>query len=306
MSRIPFYLITGFLGSGKTTFLKNVLDHYADDHRLAIVQNEFAPGQVDGQELKRSGKYFELLEVNKGSVFCVCLLSDFEKSLVKFVDEIQPDKVLLEATGLADPIAIGELLESSELKKRFYLAQVFCVIDAVNFLKLEPTMTRLRHQVRIADTVLINKTDLLEGAADEIISTIKRYNPFCEIIETTYCQFDRSPWSLDEIENPVAVSKIETELGLEPGGRPDVESKVIRTTRKASASQFSDKIKQLGDVLYRIKGFVCLDDGSVAAIQSSFGTTEIKFVDDYQGPSEIILMGPDLQKSADLYRSIFR
>ena len=306
MKRIPFYLITGFLGSGKTTFLKNILDHYADDQRLAIVQNEFAPGQVDGKELKRSGKDFELLEVNKGSVFCVCLLSDFEKSLVKFVDQIKPDKILLEATGLADPIAIGELLDSIELKKRFYLARVLCVIDAVNFLKLEPTMTRLRHQVRVADTVLINKTDLLEGSTAEIKSTLKRINPFCEIIETTYCQFDNSQWSLDEIENPVAVSKIKTEQGFEPGGRPDVESKVIRTTRQASASQFYEIINKLGEVLYRVKGFVCLNDGSVAAIQSSFGNTEIKFVEDYTGPSELIIMGHDLQKYSDLYRSIFR
>src|SRR6056297_2750368 len=126
--KIPFFLITGFLGSGKTTLLKQVLNKHADNSKIAIIQNEFAPASIDGTDLKHTGKHFEILEINKGSVFCVCLLSDFINSLSCFVDEHQPDAVFLEASGLADPIAIIELLQSPKLRNKLYLAHSWCII----------------------------------------------------------------------------------------------------------------------------------------------------------------------------------
>ncbi|MDX2443338.1 MAG: GTP-binding protein, partial [Bacteroidales bacterium] len=54
VNKIPFFLITGFLGSGKTTLLNRVIQQFSSSYRLGIIQNEFAQGIVDGQELKRS------------------------------------------------------------------------------------------------------------------------------------------------------------------------------------------------------------------------------------------------------------
>ena len=121
MSRIPFILVTGFLGSGKTTFLKRLLARYSGDGKIGIIQNEFAPGSVDGTELKQSGMPFEILEVNNGSVFCVCLLGSFIKSLRTFVEEYQPEALILEASGLSDPISIGEI---GGFRVRFHLYTV--------------------------------------------------------------------------------------------------------------------------------------------------------------------------------------
>ena len=93
---IPFYLVTGFLGSGKTTFIKRYLEAFADKKRIGIIQNEFAPGEVDGKELRLTGHSFELLEINNGSVFCVCLLGTFIYSLSEFMDVHHPDMVIME------------------------------------------------------------------------------------------------------------------------------------------------------------------------------------------------------------------
>ena len=87
MPKIPFHIVSGFLGSGKTTFLKQIIDNYSDKYKLGIIQNEFASANIDGIELEASGKSFKLLRINKGSVFCVCLLGDFARSLEKFIDE---------------------------------------------------------------------------------------------------------------------------------------------------------------------------------------------------------------------------
>ena len=53
LNKIPFHIVSGFLGSGKTTFLKRIIDSYSDKYKLGIIQNEFAPSNIDGVELKK-------------------------------------------------------------------------------------------------------------------------------------------------------------------------------------------------------------------------------------------------------------
>ncbi len=66
---IPFFIVTGWLGSGKTSLLRNVLNEYGDKKRIAVIQNEFASSGIDGIELKNSDNEFKLVEINNGSVF---------------------------------------------------------------------------------------------------------------------------------------------------------------------------------------------------------------------------------------------
>ena len=103
------------MGSGKTTFLKRMLAAHQSEKKIAIIQNEFAPANIDGEDLKRDGKNFEILEINNGSVFCVCLLSNFISSLTEFIKAHKPDVIFLEASGLSDPIAIAQLLDFEDL-----------------------------------------------------------------------------------------------------------------------------------------------------------------------------------------------
>ena len=97
MKKIPFYLVTGFLGSGKTTLIKQFIGSYADLKKIAIIQNEFAEVNIDSRDLRETRKSFELLEMNNGSVFCVCLLGSFVYSLASFIEEHHPDLIILEA-----------------------------------------------------------------------------------------------------------------------------------------------------------------------------------------------------------------
>ena len=106
MQKIPFHIISGFLGSGKTTLLKRIIEKYSDNAKIGIIQNEFAPANIDGVELKKSGDNFTLLEINNGSVFCVCLLGDFLRSLEKFINENTPDILVIECSGLSDTTSI--------------------------------------------------------------------------------------------------------------------------------------------------------------------------------------------------------
>ncbi len=289
---IPLYIITGFLGSGKTTLLKRILHGYADEKKIGIIQNEFAPLNVDAVELKRSGKSFELMEVNRGSVFCVCLMADFKTGLRDFVDEHQPDAVFLEASGLSDPTAVVEILQAAELQDRVHLARICTIVDASSFLKLEKVNLRLTHQVRVADLVIINKGD--KAAAEEkerIRGRIQRIHPLAKIMQTSFCAVELNPFDSDDM--PVAVLEKRALSKLPPQARPDMATAVVKSTKKISRRALYLFLQEQTPKACRLKGHVQLDDSTVM-VQCTFGDVTVVPLDNYVGPTELVAIGPEI------------
>ena len=104
---IQLYLVSGFLGSGKTTFLRNILLQSVGV-RVGVIVNEFGSIGIDGKVLHQDG--MKLVEINNGSIFCACLKDGFVKTLVAFLE--QPvDVLFIEASGMADPSSMEHLLE---------------------------------------------------------------------------------------------------------------------------------------------------------------------------------------------------
>lgn len=108
MSRL--YLITGFLGAGKTTFLKNFIRLFSGQ-RIQLIVNEFGKEGVDGALLADLGAY--LREISGGSVFCACRMDQFEKVLGDSAAE-KPDVILVEASGLSDPTGVRRLFSQTD------------------------------------------------------------------------------------------------------------------------------------------------------------------------------------------------
>jgi len=295
-SQIPFFLVTGFLGAGKTSLLKHFLETHAAQRRLAVVQNEFAPGNVDGRELRRTGRPFDILEINRGSVFCVCLLADFKSSLAALVDECRPDAVILEATGLADPIALAQIMEAPELKSRLVPAHVWCVVDASRFLTLEGGLRSLVHQVRIADTVLLNKVDQATPAQVEAVSErIRQLNPLARCVRTIRSRVALEDAFAPLCAPPVARLRAGAHAELEPCGRPAMESMAFRATQRLSPAGLDAFLRQVVPQTIRLKGFFALATGATVAVQACFGEWQTAPASDYQGPTEFAAIGPDLK-----------
>lgn len=295
MKAIPFILITGFLGSGKTTLLKRFLNHFADDKKIAVIQNEFADANVDGKELRDVNKSFEIMEINKGSVFCVCLLSNFVQSLNDLIDSIKPEAIVLEATGLADPITIGQIINSNEMGQKLYLSHVWSIVDATTFLEMEAMVQRMVHQVRIADTVLINKTDgLSKDKISEVENRIQALNPFAQQIKTSYCELTAEQLndSFTTVRNPQKDQPFQSFLAAGPPS--EISSAVLRSTNKITKNNLMQFLEEVRKNAYRIKGYVNLDDGKTVSVQSCFGKTELTDIDKEPGPSELIALGPGI------------
>ncbi|MBI9073038.1 MAG: hypothetical protein JEY94_15660 [Melioribacteraceae bacterium] len=287
MDKIPFYLVTGFLGSGKTTFLKNLLNEYCDSKKIAVIQNEFAPAKVDGKELNQLDKNFEILEINKGSVFCVCLLGGFIESLNQFVDGHKPDIVILEASGLSDPIAIAEIFQQEELSKKIFLKYIWCVVDLQNFSRINKNIERVVNQIRVADKIILNKMDLNNGNVDHVVSSVKEINPIAEIQLAKYCKCDFSK----EFENHEIPVRTQLKKGDVSGGKPDISSGVIRTSAKVSKEGLDNFLREVSPIMIRLKGHVKYEDDSCASVQACFGEFEIIPMKFFSGPGEMVFMG---------------
>jgi G3E family GTPase len=290
---IPLVLVTGFLGSGKTTFVKYMLENMDAGLRIGIVQNEYASANIDTSELQSLDRKFEVLEVNNGSVFCVCLLGSFIESLAEFTEHYFPDLVMIEASGLSDPISIAEILQEEKLVERVYLSAVWCIIDGQNYHKVSKMNTRVERQVKIADKIVLNKTDLIEGDPDSLLTGLKALNPDAEICSTTYCQVPLD-MILDPVNEPRALLK-ETEHRLYvPGGRAEISTVVLRTSRPIDRKGLDVFIREVEKKLIRLKGFVLLSDQKVISVQSEFGNSRMSEVAHYQGNTELIGLGWDI------------
>jgi len=290
MKKIPFYLVTGFLGSGKTTLIKHFIGRYADSKKIAIIQNEYADVNIDSRELKQTGKSFELLEMNNGSVFCVCLLGTFVHSLADFINQYQPDLIVLEASGLSDPISISQIITSSALRNLIWLTHSYTIVDALNFQKTIERVGRNTHQIRIADTIVLNKCDLAVESLSDIRSKLLIINPFAKILETCYCEIELS----EEFTFHLPVSLIGTDL-KENSGRPDVGSAVIKCTKVVSTENMDHFIRKYSLITFRMKGYVDTVNGPVA-VQTSFEHIEIKPVPENPYHTEMVVIGPEINQ----------
>lgn len=290
MKKIPFYLVTGFLGSGKTTLIKQFIARYADSKKIAIIQNEYADLNIDSRELKQTGKSFELLEMNNGSVFCVCLLGSFIHSLADFIHEHQPDQIILEASGLSDPITISQIISSSALRNLIWLTHSYTIVDALNFQKTIERVGRNTHQIRVADTIVLNKCDLAVESLSEIRRRLLTVNPFANIVETSYCKTELT----EEFNFHLPVSLMGTDQ-KENSGRPDIGSAVIKCSKAVSTENLDHFILKYSLITYRIKGFVDTVNGPVA-VQTSFEHIEIKPVPDNPYHTEMVIIGPEINQ----------
>ncbi len=178
-------LVTGFLGSGKTTFLNRIINIFPDDLKLMILMNEFGKIGLDGTLIESDE--MEILEISKGSIFCVCVKTDFIRSLNEIAQTIKPDVLIVESTGAANPSDLKKDLKLSIFQNRFKLSEQICIIDADCFEDAYATFVSVEKQIESSTLFIINKIDL--ASADAVLRAkkiIKKHHPSPEFLETTF------------------------------------------------------------------------------------------------------------------------
>lgn len=185
MSRL--YLVTGFLGAGKTTFLKRLV-HCFPGQRTALIVNEYGREGVDGTLL--SGLGASLTEIDNGSIFCSCRLEQFEEVLRSTLSE-KPDVILVEASGLSDPTGANRLLGQRKKFPGLTYAGAICLVDAARFHSVYASSGVCRRQLAAADLILINKTDLVSPEQVALVrAEVEAQRPGRPVHETSFGMLD--------------------------------------------------------------------------------------------------------------------
>ncbi|HJO96167.1 MAG TPA: GTP-binding protein [Victivallales bacterium] len=288
----PTIILTGFLGAGKTTLLNRLIEHYGSINTVLLI-NEFGTIGIDGQLLKE-GNYHKI-ELNRGSLFCICIRTDFISEVKRITDEIKPDLLIIEATGLADTSDMEKMLALQELRKRINLKACVCMVDSQNFKKVRKYAKAPDTQVKCSDIILINKIDLVSKAeVENIVDEVKKLAPEKPVFLTEYTNFP-----LEELDK---INRIQIPVNSEPGsGMPDPFTSIsLESDGSFTENNFNRFITDINKNLFRIKGFVKIDNATyhVEANTESVNKYKVKSKLKLEKNNMLVLIGKDLNKEA--------
>jgi len=280
---IPIILLTGFLGAGKTTLLNQLLQApEIASHDLALVVNEFGQVGIDGTLINPG--HHPLFELNKGSLFCICIKTDLIRTLTAIADEVRPALVLVEATGVAEPCDLEQLLDTAGLQGRFRIQAALCLVDAAQFVQVAPMVRAVRRQVEWADGIVINKTDKVTPASLKITQAILReINPDAPQVTTTQGRLP-SGW-LQRLRH------------VERGGMPfeappePLVSISLRSTGAVSREAFFTALGAVFDRVLRLKGYIDFGTGPVYLEQIGDDLTERPAPERPAGETALVVIG---------------
>lgn len=254
-NKTKLYLLTGFLGAGKTTFLKNVLDDLKEE-KVAVIMNEFGKIGIDGTIIERDD--MELVELNRGSIFCSCMQLSFVSALIEMADR-DMKYVFVESSGLADPSNIGEFLEAVKISKGdvYDYKGAICIVDGVNFLDQVKDIETVERQLKFCHLVIISKVDLIDkDILEKIKEKIREINKSADIVESIDGNIDYKFLEKDLLQSQWIESEDTTNT---PENKPKTLSLTYEgQVTKERLTEFLDTIKKDS---YRIKGFFKLEDG---------------------------------------------
>lgn len=174
-------ILSGFLGSGKTTVLMQLVAHlrtkHDDSYRIAIIENEIGSASVDSSIIREAG--YSVTEMLAGCICCT-LIGQLVPAIQKLRDELAPDLIILEATGVATP----ETMRNSIMKYTDLPVRVITIVDASRWEKVRIALELLlRNQLEPADVICINKIDLVdEGRIAEVEHSVREMNAVAPIV----------------------------------------------------------------------------------------------------------------------------
>ena len=183
MANTKIDVISGFLGAGKTTFIKRLVEGNKDKGKTIIIENEFGEIGIDGGFLKNSG--IEIKEMNSGCI-CCSLAGDFEASLRELLEKYSPNRVIIEPSGVGK---LSDVLKAVSDVEKDLPVESNSAVTVVDVKKCKMYMKNFgeffNNQIQFANTIILSRTDIADDKKiEEAVALIKGVNPEATIVTT--------------------------------------------------------------------------------------------------------------------------
>lgn len=286
--KIPVTLVSGFLGSGKTSFIKHYLEQNKD-RKIALVENEIGQSSIDSTLLQ--GKENTIIEMSNGCICCT-INDNFSQGLQNLIlNYPELDEVLIESTGIAHPANIIETLAMTPyLMTRFQLKQSIALIDALNFFDNKSIDPIMAEQVISAQHLIINKSELVtQDKLDSIQLELQSINPFAQLYPATFAKV--------EIKKENSAIHWQAAKTAPESQRHQIKAHSFHFDGQFSQSAILTFIQKLlfqQQKIYRIKALFQLPKNSliVQSVHKTIQTEELDKIPNQK--NELIIIGEDI------------
>lgn len=256
---IPTTIFSGFLGSGKTTIIGSLIDYLqARKQQVVYIKNEIGSENIDSQLL--AGKDIVSKELLNGCICCT-LVGPFMGAIDEVIASFKPDRIIIEASGAADPSAIALMVSGHP---KLYRDGVISVIDVVNFTGFADLSITAKRQAQFTDLIVFNKVELASLEEKRaVVGYVRELNEYAPIVE--------SPHGVLDPRVVFGISSKELEQGLEENlkqtadtDHSHLESDGIETFHLTNQGTLSSSavhsfLSELPSAVFRVKALFTTD-----------------------------------------------
>ena len=280
----PIYVISGFLGAGKTTLINNLLESSPYGARIMVLVNEFGRISIDKKMIKAAPA--NIVDLSGGCI-CCGMVTELIASLRFALDEFRADVILIESTGLAVPQEIARQALSPVFEGRVEGGWIITVVDAGSVVKADYPI--IEAQLKEANVVVLNKTDLIDSKTlAEVRERIKLItNPECSLFETRFGRISYKDIFARRYDSPhLAYAK--TQPGEFDSTAGFATVCLVRSS-PINADELIEFYQKQRHKIIRSKGFVMTEKGGVA-VQVSKSGIEVKELQKPVEKTELVLI----------------
>lgn len=178
-------IISGFLGAGKTTFIKKMIEEVFQGQKIVLIENEFGEVGIDGGFLKDAG--IEITEMNSGCI-CCSLVGDFDKNLKEVLEKFHPDRIMIEPSGVGKLSDVMKSVIDLEKERDVKLNALVTVVNAAKASKQMKAFGEFfNNQIEFATTIVLSRTQNVSQEKLELcVKQMQALNPKAAVITTPW------------------------------------------------------------------------------------------------------------------------